>query len=192
MGAQVSLSEAEMHWREFFKDLHKRGLHGVKLTVNDAHHGIKVARKAVMPNVAWQCCQFHLQKNAQSYVTKRDLKSKVACDIQAIFNATNQNDAKHQLDLFVERYKKSIPKLSQWAENNTPKDLTVFGRGLCEFNKKRLRTSNIIERLNQTVKQQTKIANIFANKESCLRLVSAIVIEASEQSISGRIYLKVE
>jgi transposase-like protein len=134
LGTQVSLSEAEVHWRESFKDLHKRGLHGVKLLVSDAHHGIKAARKAVMPNVAWQRCQFHLQQNAQSYVTKRSKKSEVASDIRAIFNAANQDDAKRQLGLFVERYSKSMPKLSQWTENNIPEGLTVFGMDLCEFN----------------------------------------------------------
>jgi transposase-like protein len=192
LGTQVSLSEAEVHWRELFKDLHKRGLHGVKLLVSDAHPGIKAARKAVMPNVAWQRCQFHLQQNAQSYVTKRSLKSEVASDIRAIFNAANQDDAKRQLDLFIERYKKSMPKLSEWAENNITEGLTVFGMDLCEFNRKRLRTSNMIERLNQTVKQRTKVAKIFANEESCLRLVSAIVMEVSEQWVGGRMYLRVK
>ncbi len=192
LGTQVSLSEAEVHWREFFKDLHKRGLHGVKLLVSDAHYGIKAARKAVMPNIAWQRCQFHLQQNAQSYVTKRSKKSEVASDIRAIFNAASQDDAKRQLDLFVERYQKSMPKLSQWAENNIPEGLTVFGMDLCEFNRKRLRTSNMIERLNQTVKQRTKVAKIFANEESCLRLVSAIVMEVSEQWVGGRMYLRVK
>ena len=192
LGTQVSLSEAEVHWRELFKDLHKRGLHGVKLLVSDVHHGIKAARKAIMPNVAWQRCQFHLQQNAQSYVTKRSKKSEVASDIRAIFNAASQDDAKRQLDLFVERYQKSMPKLSQWAENNIPEGLTVFGMDLCEFNRKRLRTSNMIERLNQTVKQQTKVAKIFANEASCLRLVSAIVMEVSEQWVGGRMYLRVK
>ena len=192
LGTQVSLSEAEVHWREFFKDLYKRGLHGVKLMVSDAHPGIKAARKAVMSNVAWQRCQFHLQQNAQSYVTKRSLKSEVASDIRAIFNAANQDDAKRQLDLFVERYQKSMPKLSQWAENSIPEGLTVFGMDLCEFNRKRLRTSNMIERLNQMVKQRTKVAKIFANEESCLRLVSAIVMEVSEQWVGGRMYLRVK
>ena len=122
----------------------------------------------------------------------RSKKSEVASDIRAIFNAASQDDAKRQLDLFVERYQKSMPKLSQWAENNIPEGLTVFGMDLCEFNRKRLRTSNMIERLNQTVKQRTKVAKIFANEESCLRLVSAIVMEVSEQWVSGRMYLRVK
>ena len=67
LGVQVSLSEAEVYWRTFFSGLQKRGLHGIKLMISDAHSGIKAARKAVMPSVPWQRCQFHLQQNAQSY-----------------------------------------------------------------------------------------------------------------------------
>jgi transposase-like protein len=125
-------------------------------------------------------------------VTRQSEKSGVTSDIRAIFNTANQDGAKRQLNLFVERYQKSVPKLSQWAEDNIPEGLTVYGMDLCEFNRKRLRISNMIERLNQTVKWRTKAAKIFANKESCLRLVSAIVMEVSEQWVSGRMYLRVK
>ena len=74
-----------------------------------------------------------------------------------------------------------MPKLAQWAEDNIPEGLTVFALDLGKFNRKRLRTSNGIERLNQSVKQRTKVAKIFANEEACLRLVSAVVMEISEQ-----------
>ena len=125
-------------------------------------------------------------------MTRQSEKSGVTSDIRAIFNTANQDGAKRQLNLFVERYQKSVPKLSQWAEDNIPEGLTVYGMDLCEFNRKRLRISNMIERLNQTVKWRTKAAKIFANKESCLRLVSAIVMEVSEQWVSGRMYLRVK
>ena len=125
-------------------------------------------------------------------MTRQSEKSGVTSDIRAIFNTANQDGAKRQLNLFVERYQKSVPKLSQWAEDNIPEGLTVYGMDLCEFNRKRLRIGNMIDRLNQTVKWRTKAAKIFANKESCLRLVSAIVMEVSEQWVSGRMYLRVK
>jgi len=104
LGTQVSLSEAEIYWREFFASLQKRDLHGVKLIISDAHTGLQAARKAVMPGVAWQRCQFHLQQNAQSYITKKSKKKQVAVDIRTIFNAPNAPEAKRQLDLFIEKY----------------------------------------------------------------------------------------
>ncbi|SSC09355.1 transposase [bacterium endosymbiont of Bathymodiolus sp. 5 South] len=87
-----------------------------------------------------------------------------------------------------------MPKLTQWewAEGNIPEGLTVFGLDLCEFNRKRLRTSNMIERLNQSVKQRTKVAKIFANEDSCLRLVTAVVMEVSEQWQSSKAYLSLD
>lgn len=189
LGVQVSLSEAEVYWREFLAGLQKRGLHGVKLMISDAHSGIKAARKAIMPSVPWQRCQFHLQQNAQAYVTKQSKKACVAADIRAIFNAPNTDEAKRQLDLLIDKYQDSMPKLTQWAEDNIPEGLSVFGLGLCEFNRKRLRTSNMIERLNQSVKQRTKVAKIFANEDSCLRLVSAVVMEISDEWQSSKAYL---
>jgi transposase-like protein len=192
LGVKVSLSEAEVHWREFFSTLQKRGMFGVKLLISDAHSGIKAARKAVMPSVPWQRCQFHLQQNAQAYVSKRSKKKEVALDIRNIFNAPNADEAKRQLDLFIDKYNQTMPDLSKWAEDNIYQSLTVFGLNLSEFNRKRLRTSNIIERLNQSVKQRTRVAKIFANKESCLRLVTAVAMEISDEWQSSKAYLSVD
>lgn len=127
LGIQVSLSEAEVYWREFFSDLYRRGLHGVKLIISDAHAGMQAARKAIMPSVAWQRCQFHLQQNAQSYITKQSLKKQVAIDIRTIFNAPSSDETKRQLDLFIEKYQTTQQKLSEWAGNNIPEGLTIFG-----------------------------------------------------------------
>ena len=105
LGVQASLSEAEVYWREFLGDLQKRGMHGTKLIISDAHSSIKAARKAIMPGVAWQRCQFHLQQNAQAHVTKQSKKRAVAADIHAVFNAPSANEAKRQLDLLIDNIK---------------------------------------------------------------------------------------
>ena len=161
-------------------DKGKREVLGVKLIVSDAHSGIRTARKAVMSNIPWQRCQFHLQQNAQAYVTKKSKKEAVATDIRSIFNAPNADEAKRQLKLLIDKYQTSMTNLVEWAEDNIPEGLSMFALNLCEFNRKRLRTSNLIERLNQSVKQRTKVAKIFTNENSCLRLVTAVVIEVSE------------
>lgn len=78
LGVSVSLSEAEINRREFFKSLQARGLHGTEFIISDDHAGLKAARKAVFPGIPWQRCQFHLQQNAQAYVPGKDMKKKVA------------------------------------------------------------------------------------------------------------------
>ncbi len=90
LGVSVSLSEAEVHWREFFASLVERGLHGIEIIVSDAHEGLKAARKSVFPGVPWQRCQFHLQQNAKQYVPKIEMRSEVASDIRGVFNATDR------------------------------------------------------------------------------------------------------
>jgi putative transposase len=187
LGVSVSLSEAEIHWRTFLESLVSRGLHGTELMVSDAHSGLKAALKAVFPSVPWQRCQFHLQQNAQQYVTKKSRKQEVAESLRAIFNAENRAEAERLLKLVVERYRVEMPQLSQWLEDNLFEGLTIF-HFATEY-RRRLRTSNMAERVNEGIKKRTRVAKIFPNVESCERLVSAILMEISEEWSVGKIYL---
>lgn len=187
LGASVALSEAEVHWRAFLKDLAARGLHGVKLFVSDDHAGLKAARAAVFPSVAWQRCQFHLQQNAGHYVPTRSLKKPVAVDIRAIFDAPNEAEAKRLIERFIRTYETKAPKLAQWAETALPEGLAVLA--LPRHHRKRLRTSNAIEVVNREIKRRTRVATLFPNEASCLRLVSAVAMEISQDWQTGRRYL---
>lgn len=188
LGVSVSLSEQEVHWRAFLESLIARGMHGLELVTSDAHAGLKAAKRAVIPSVPWQRCQFHLQQNAQSYVPKKGMKVTVANDIRSIFNAANKPEAERLLKLFVTKYETSAPKLSQWMEDNIPEGLTVFNFPV--EHQKKLRTSNLAERTNKEIKRRTKVVGIFPNVESCLRLVTALLIEIDEDWIQGTRYLK--
>jgi len=188
LGTSIALSEQEAHWRDFLRSLQERQLHGVKLFISDAHEGLKAARKAVFPSVPWQRCQFHLQQNAQAYVPKQEMKKEVAAEIRSIFTAPTAAEAQRLLDQLLKRYEKSAPRLTAWAETNIPEGLTVF-----EFPSehwRRIRTSNVLERVNKEIRRRTRVATIFPNEESCLRLVSAVLMEISEDWETGRIYLK--
>ncbi len=190
LGASVALSEQEVHWRTFLQSLKKRGLHGVQLLVSDAHEGLLAAKRAVFPSVPWQRCQVHLQRNAQKYVPRKELKQAVASDIRAIFNAPNRSEADRLLDLFIERYSKTAPRLTGWAETALQEGFAVFE--FPEHHRRRLRSTNALERLNQAIKQRTKVASIFPNEASCLRLVTAIVMEISDEWVSGKRYLTLD
>lgn len=185
-----AFDEAEIHWRNVFRDLVERGIHGVKLIVSDAHVGLAAARKAVFSGVKWQRCQLHLQQNAQAQISKTSLKGQVASDIRAIFNAPSYEEAKRLLDMFVAKYAKEQPKLSAWAEENIPEGLTVFS--LPEPMRKTLRTNNLEERLNRSIKARTRLISVFPNQASQLRLVSAICMEISDEWEAGMIYLNVK
>jgi len=190
IGVSVSLTEAEVHWRDFLASLQNRGLHGVQLIVSDNHAGIKAARKARFSGVPWQRCQFHLQQNAMQYVPKIALRKAVAADLRAAFDAPDRNEAQRQLDIAVKKYAKSAPKLSAWIETNIPEGLTVFR--LPAAHRRRLRTTNMLERVNKEIKRRTRVATLFPNEASLLRLTSAILVEITEEWETGKRYLNME
>ncbi|MBW2596856.1 MAG: IS256 family transposase [Deltaproteobacteria bacterium] len=190
LGVSVSLSEAEVHWREFLKSLLDRGLHGVQLITSDAHSGLKAARQSLFNGVRWQRCQFHLQQNAQAYVPKKTMQKQVHDDIADVFAGPNGELAQERLKCYVEKYAVSAPQLSEWMEENLPEGLTVFE--LPQKHRKRMRTSNSLERLHEEINRRTRVARLFPNEASLLRLVSAIEMEISEDWIAGKRYLNMQ
>jgi transposase-like protein len=187
LGTSVSLSEAEVHWRQFLLDLKRRGLHGLKMITSDDHAGLKAARESVFPSVPWQRCQVHMQRNAVPYVPKISMRKGVANDIRNIFNAPNLVEAERLLEMSVEKYKTTASRLSSWMEDNIIEGLTVFM--LPENQRKKLRSTNMVERLNKEIKRRTRVATLFPNEASLLRLVSAILVETSEEWETGKRYL---
>jgi putative transposase len=187
LGVSVSLSEAETHWRAFLKSLKNRDLSGVKYAVSDDHDGIKNALKAEMTGVIWQRCQCHLQRNAFSHVPKVSMRGQVAEDLRDVFNAKDSSEAQDRLEKCVQKYAKAAPQLADWMQENIPDGLNVFA--LPKEHRKRMRTTNTLERLHQEIKRRARVARIFANEESLLRLVSAIEMEISDDWLSEKKYL---
>jgi len=190
LGVSVSLSEAEVHWREFLGSLQDRGLHGVKLIVSDDHAGLKTARQARFAGVPWQRCQFHLQQNAGHYVPRVEMRIDLAADLRAIFDAPDRTEADRRLEMAICKYQKTAPKLAAWLPTNVPDGLTVFA--LPAAHRRRLRTSNLLERLNKEIKRRTRVATLFPNEAALLRLVSAVLMEISEEWETEKIYLRME
>ena len=187
LGVSVSLSEAEVHWRAFLESLINRGMHGLQYIVSDDHAGLRAARQAVLPAVPWQRCQFHLAQNAMHYTPSQKMRNEVAEDIRDIFNAKDIHDAEEQLDRFFEKYKETAPRLATWAEENLPEGFTIFQ--LPKEHRKRMRTTNMLERQNREIKRRTRVATLFPNEASALRLVTAVLVEISEEWETGKVYL---
>ena len=190
LGASVSLSEAEVHWREFLSKLQSRGMKGVRLIISDDHAGLKNARRAIFPSIPWQRCQFHLAQNAQSYAPKKWMKGEIAETVRSIFNSPTLEIAQEMKKCAVQEYEKKAPEFSKWLEENIDEGLTVY-----QFPKehwKKIRTSNGIERVNREIKRRTRVAVLFPNAESALRLVTGVIIEIHEEWVTGRQYLDME
>lgn len=190
LGTSCALSEAEVHWRSFLGALAQRGMHGVKLIVSDDHAGLRAAREALFPAVPWQRCQFHLLQNAMAYVPRMNMRSDVAQDLRTVFNAVDGEEAQRRMNGLVQKYQDTAPALSRWIEQNVPQGLTVLT--LPAAHRRRLRTSNALEQLNKQIKRRTRVATLFPNEASVLRLVSAVLAEIDEEWEAGRKYLDME
>jgi transposase-like protein len=188
IGVSGKISEAEIHWAEFLESLLARGLKGVELLIADNHSGLKAARKAVLPSVPWQRCLFHLQQNAQAMVVSVSQRKAIAIDIKGIFSQVNLNDAIRAAAEVAKKWEKRNKKFSEWVEDACAESFTYFK--FKEEYWRKIRTSNPLERTNREIKRRTRVASIFPSEESCMRLVTAILIEAHE-NWSERSYIKI-
>ncbi len=144
-----------------------------------------------MAGIPWQRCQVHLQRNAAAYVPKVEMRETVAADLRSIFNAPDRDEADRLLAKIVKKYSEKAGRLAVWMEENIPEGLTVFA--VPEKHRRRLRTSNMLERQNREIKRRTRVSGLFPNEASLLRLVSAILMEVSEEWESAdKVYLKLK
>ena len=187
LGLSVSLSEAEVHWREFLASLQLRGLHGVKLVVSDDHLGLKAALAARLAGVPWQRCQFHLAQNLLDYLPPNVSQEEASAELRGVFNAPNRAEADRLLTLMVKKYAPASKKLANWLETAVPEGLTVFDFPV--EHRRRLRTNNGLERLNREIKRRTRVATQFPNDASLLRLATAVLMETDEEWQTEKRYL---
>lgn len=186
LGVSVSLSEHESHWKSFLKGLRDRGMNGVKLVISDDHEGLGAARRAVLGSIPWQRCHFHLQQNAGAYVPKQDMRAQVSADIRSMFNAPDRKIAEEFLQAAIQKYAVSAPRLSAWLEENLSEGFTFFDFPL--EHRKSIRTTNSLERVNKEIRRRTRVIGVFPNEASCLRLISALLMEISEEWQIGKHY----
>ena len=187
LGVSATLSEAEVHWREFLQSLQKRGLNGVELVVSDDHVGLRAARRAVWPSVPWQRCQFHLAQNAQAHTHNRQQAREMGQAIRDIFNSPSLADAEAMVTRVAKRFAKENPKWVKWLEENIAEGFTVYR--FARSTHRKIRTVNGLERVNKEIRRRTRVVGIFPNEDSVLRLTSAVLAEIHEEWLTGRQYL---
>lgn len=190
LSVSCSLSEAEVHWRAFLEDLLKRGMRGIKLVISDDHSGLTSALKAVLPSVPWQRCLFHLAQNASSYAPNAMMRKELCRAVKEIYQAIDRSEAETRLQRVVDRFKGKADRFCAWLEESFVEGLTFFNYPKEHWRK--IRTVNIVERLNQEQKRRTRVARLFPNVASCERLVATIAIRVNEEWAVGNKWLQCE
>ena len=174
----VADSESQTTWGEVFADLKRRGLAGVELVVSDAHKGIQAALGRHFQGVAWQRCRVHLMREMLNKAGWRDYKE-LAADLRAIFVSEEPQRCLDVAEEMAEKWRKRAPKMSVALLEGIEDCLTVQ-RWPNEL-RRRLHSTNMLERLMRTLKERTRKVLIFPNEASCERLVGALLMETQEQ-----------
>jgi putative transposase len=190
LGIETAWGETGDSWDRFIDGLKQRGLEGVRLFTSDAHPGIHPAIKKYYPGAVWQRCQRHYSVNALDLVPKsqRDDLYKM---LMQTWDADTYKEAKERLDQISVHYQDKYPDLAEFISEHGWETLGVYDAAPVKHHK-RLRTTNMIERVNQELKRRSKVVRIFPNTKSCLRLFSALLKEWHEDWVDGRKYLNME
>jgi putative transposase len=188
LGVWVADSESEASWGAVFGELKGRGLRGVRYVVSDDHAGLVRAIGRHFQNVLWQRCQVHFVRNALSRcgVQQRPLVLRL---MKIITESPTREAALAGLRSAIAELEKKAPKVARLLEEHGEEILGVYA--LPEAHRKRMRTTNLLERQNQELKRRTRVVRVFPNEASCLRLVCALLMETNQEWME-RLYLRMD
>ena len=187
VGVEVANTESEATYQDLFRSLKARGLSGVELVVSDDHEGLKAAIDRHFQGTSHQRCQVHYARNLLGMVGAKRRKE-LAADLRAIFAQASRERALGMAFEVAGRWREEgYEKVACHIEENIEECLTCLA--FPESHRRRIRTTNGLERLNQEIKRRTRVVRIFPNPQACLRLVSALCVEQSEEWVTGRRYL---
>ena len=184
LSARLYDSETEIEWESFFDDLKSRGLTGVELVISDGHKGIQESVTKSFPGAAWQYCHVHFMRNLMKLIPKKKQSSVMQIIKQALENESLVSNAQDTL------VKEGLHKASEMIERWYPSLYNY--RAYSESCQRRLRTTNVLERLNLELKRRTKKIGAFPSEQSLLRLVVTIMMDINEEWITGRRYMNME
>ena len=189
LAVEVAPRESQTSWRDFLVSLRDRGLAGVEFVVSDDHAGLRKALREILPEAAWQRCYVHFLRNALDHMPR---KADDDClkELRWLYDRRNLQEAERDLAAWLSRWQGTYPKLCDWIEENILETLTFY-RLPREYHK-HLKSTNMLERMNEEIKRRTRVVRIFPNAESCLRLIRALAAETHEGWLEEHRYLNMQ
>jgi putative transposase len=189
LAVDLANRESRSSWRDFLSGLKGRGLAGVEFVVSDDHQGLKRAIGEVLPEAAWQRCYVHFLRNALDYVPRK-VDDDCLQELRWIYDRRELAEVRRDIGQWLAKWQAKYPKLCDWVEDNIEETLTYYRLPLPHH--KHMKSTNMLERLNQELKRRTHVVRIFPNAESCLRLVRALAVEMHENWLEATRYLNME
>lgn len=186
LAIELSNRESANSWKDFLKSLRERGLHGVEFVVSDDHQGLRKAIAEILPEALWQRCYVHFLRNAIDYLPR---KADDDClkELRWLYDRRDIEEARKDLANWLKRWQTKYPKLCSWVEETIEETFSFYQLPMGHH--KHMKSTNMIERLNEEIKRRTRVVRIFPNNESCLRLIRALGAEMHENWIEAPRYL---
>ena len=189
LAVELANRESQSSWKEFCLRLKTRGLSGVELVISDDHAGLRKAITEVFATAAWQRCYVHFLRNALDYLPRK-ADNDCMTELRWIYDRRSIEEARQDLAAWLRKWAAQYPKLCDWVEGNIEETLTFYR--LPRQHHKNLKSTNLLERLNEEIKRRTLVVRIFPNTAACLRLVRALAVEMHENWIEATKYLNME
>ena len=189
LGVELANRESNSSWKEFLVLLKSRGLRGVVLAVSDDHVGLRNAIAEVLPQAFWQRCYVHFLRNSLDYLPRK-ADDDCLTELRWFYERRNVEEARRDLAAWLSKWQRKYPKLCEWVEANIEETFTFYR--LPKEHHKHLKSTNVLERLNQELKRRTHVVRIFPNEASCLRLIRALAVEIHEDWLETHRYLNME
>ncbi len=189
LAVEVAARESTSSWKEFLRALKDRGLSGVELVISDDHAGLKQAIREELTAAAWQRCYVHFLRNALDYLPRK-VGDDCLQELRWLYDRRDLSEAKRDLAAWLLRWQGKHPRLCDWVETSIEETLTFYR--LPQAHHKHLKSTNLLERLNEEFKRRTQIVRIFPNEASCLRLIRALAVEMHENWLEAPRYLNMD
>jgi transposase-like protein len=189
LAVELANRESRSSWRDFLVKLRDRGLHGVEFVVSDDHAGLKAAIREIVAEAAWQRCYVHFLRNALDYVPRK-VDDDCLRELRWLYDRRDIAEARRDLAAWLAKWQAKYAKLCAWVEDNIEETLTFYK--LPQQHHKHMKSTNMLERLNEEIKRRTHVVRIFPNAESCLRLIRALAVETHENWLEAHRYLNMD
>lgn len=189
LAVELANRESEGSWKEFLLKLKERGLYGVELVVSDDHAGLRKAIRETFTEASWQRCYVHFLRNALDHLPKK-ADDDCLIELRWLYDRRDVEEARRDLSAWLKKWGGKYPKLCDWVEENIEETLTFYR--LPRSHHKHMKSTNMLERLNEEIKRRTLVVRIFPNAQSALRLIRALAVEVHEEWIEATRYLDMQ
>lgn len=187
IGASEGMKEDKASWQEFLKSLKERGLSGVQLIIGDKCLGLLEAVNETFPEARFQRCNVHFYRNVFS-VTPRSKMKEVAAMLKAIHTQEDKVAAKEKAAAVVIKLQDmKLKEASKKVEEGIHETLSYMDFPYAHWSK--LRSNNVIERLNREIRRRTRVVGTFPDGNSALMLVCARLRHVASKAWGTKRYM---